>query len=68
MSVSKNWKNNKIVKKKMLDGGNLIFLQKMENQKENETKNSSSQLNNFSKTRLMGSLIFGIWMQFFIDK
>ena len=39
----------------MLDQGNLIFLQKMENQQENEMKNSSSQLINFSKTRLMGS-------------
>ena len=55
MSVSKNWKNNKIVKKKNVGSRQFDFFAKMENQKENETKNSSSQLNNFSKTRLMGS-------------
>ena len=39
----------------MLDQGNLIFLQKMENQQENEMKNSSSQLINLTKNGLMGS-------------
>ena len=41
-----------------MDQGNLIFLQKMENQQENEMKNSSSQLINLTKKRTDGKSKF----------